>query len=105
MKRLIAILLIASLLLAGCGGPSEPARSDAAVTFVDDLGREVTVDNPQRVAALLGSFADVWVLSGGTLCAAAEDAWDDFGLELDAVNIGGAHSPSLEQLLSASGLS
>ena len=101
MKRLIAILLIASMLLAGCGSPAEPARSDAAVTFVDDLGREVTVDNPQRVAALLGSFADVWVLSGGTLCAAAEDAWEDFGLELDAVNIGGAHSPSLEQLLSA----
>ena len=101
MKKLIAILLIASMLLAGCGGPAEPARSDAAVTFVDDLGREITVDNPQRVAALLGSFADVWVLSGGTLCAAAEDAWDDFGLDLDAVNIGGAHSPSLEQLLSA----
>ena len=101
MKRLIAILLIASMLLAGCGSPAEPERSDDAVTFVDDLGREVTVDNPQRVAALLGSFADVWVLSGGTLCAAAEDAWEDFGLELDAVNIGGAHSPSLEQLLSA----
>ena len=101
MKRLIAILLIASMLLAGCGGTAEPKRSDAAVTFVDDLGREVTVDNPQRVAALLGSFADVWVLSGGTLCAAAEDAWEDFGLDLDAVNIGGAHSPSLEQLLSA----
>lgn len=73
------------------------------MVFTDALGREVSVPkNPQRVAALLGSFADVWVLSGGTLCAAAEDAWEDFSLELpDAVNIGGAHSPNLELLLSA----
>ena len=101
MKKLIAIFLIATVLLAGCGAPAETPASDTAVTFTDDLGREVTVDQPRRVAALLGSFADVWVLSGGTLCAAAEDAWEDFGLELDAVNIGGAHSPNLEQLLSA----
>ena len=71
--------------------------------FIDALGRQVSVQkNPERVAALLGSFADVWVLSGGSLCAASEDAWEDFELDLDgAVNIGGAHSPSLELLLSA----
>jgi len=102
MKRPIAFFLIVSLLLAGCAGQGDSPNSDTAVTFTDDLGREVTVENPRRVAALLGSFADVWILAGGTLCAAAEDAWEDFGLELpDAVNIGGAHSPSLEQLLSA----
>ena len=74
-----------------------------SVTFTDALGREVTVPkSPERVASLLGSFADVWVLAGGNLCAAAEDAWEDFGLELgDAVNLGGAHSPSLELLISA----
>lgn len=71
--------------------------------FTDALGREVSIEKkPERVASLLGSFADVWVLSGGELCAAAEDAWEDFGLELkDAVNIGGAHSPNLELLLYA----
>ena len=102
MKRLIAFFLILCLILAGCGGQGNNQSSDNAVTFTDDLGRQVTVDNPQRVAALLGSFADVWILAGGSLCAAAEDAWEDFGLVLDdAVNIGGAHSPSLELLLSA----
>lgn len=75
---------------------------DAVVGFTDALGRELSIlKNPERVAALLGSFADVWVLSGGTLCAAAEDAWEDFGLESDAVSLGGAHSPSLELLLSS----
>lgn len=99
MKKIL-LLFLSLLLLTGCGAP--PASESPGVTFTDDLGRTVTVDKPQRVAALLGSFADVWVLAGGTLCAAAEDAWEDFGLELDdAVNIGGAHSPNLELLLSA----
>ena len=73
------------------------------VTFTDALGRNVSVpENPKRVAALLGSFADIWTLAGGELCAAADDAWEDFGLTLEgAVNIGGAHSPSLELLISS----
>ena len=94
------IALLSSL--TACGAkPAEP--EEAALSFTDALGREVSVPAaPQRVAALLGSFAEVWVLSGGTVCAAPEDAWDDFGLSLpDAVNIGGAHSPNLELLLSS----
>lgn len=71
--------------------------------MTDALGRTVTITIPPvRVAALLGSFADIWCLAGGTLCAAAEDAWEDFELSLpDAVSLGGAHSPSLELLVSA----
>lgn len=73
------------------------------IKITDALERSVTIPNsPERVAALIGSFADVWILSGGELSAAANDAWEDFGLTLEyAVNIGGAHSPSLEILLSA----
>lgn len=99
MKKFVALIL-ALLMLTGCAGPR--ASGSEGVTFTDALGRTVTVRDPQRVAALLGSFADVWVLAGGSLCAAPEDAWEDFGLTSDtAVDIGGAHSPSLELLLSA----
>ena len=98
MKKLIPILL-SFLLLCGCAA-SEPAPESGGYTFTDDLGRTVTVDEPQRVACLLGSFADVWVLAGGQVAATADDAWDDFGLDLpDAVNLGGTKSPSLEKLL------
>lgn len=78
-------------------------KPGAYVCFNDALGRRVELtEKPQKVAALLGSFADVWYLAGGDVCATAEDAWDDFGLEPEnAVNIGGAHSPSLELLVSA----
>lgn len=102
-RRIFAAILLVSL-LCGCANTAAPTETnpDTAVYFVDDLGRTVTVNQPRRVATLLGSFAEVWTLSGGTVCAAPEDAWDDFGLELpDTIHIGGAHSPSLEQLLSA----
>ena len=58
---------------------------------------------PRRVAALLGSFAQIWMLAGGEICATADDAWDDLGLELpeDAVNLGGTKSLNLELLLAA----
>lgn len=41
------------------------AGADAAYTFTDDLGREVTVESYERVATLLGSYADMWILAGG----------------------------------------
>lgn len=33
-------------------------------TFTDDLGREVSVSSCERTAALLGSYADMWILAG-----------------------------------------
>ena len=102
--KIIAIIIcfsVLSSLLTACS--SEQNEYDqSAVIFTDALGREVSVPKePERVAALIGSFADVWMLAGGSVCATAEDAWDDFGLTLpDAVNIGGAHSPNLELIFS-----
>lgn len=109
------------LLLAGCGaassGPASsaggasaaataPADSGAACTFADDLGREVTLEAaPRRVAALTGSYADIWCTAGGrdTLVASASDAWTDFDLGLgeEVANIGGAMGVSVEELLAA----
>ena len=101
-KRLSAIFLVLCLLLSACGGAGENV-SETAVTFKDDLGRGVTVDRPQRVAALLGSYAQIWMLSGGTVCATADDAWEDLDLDLgdEVVNLGNTKQLSLELLLSA----
>lgn len=106
VNKIFCLVMVFVLLVAvfsGCAVKDGGTDTGDYVTFTDALDRTVTVNkNPQRVAAMLGSFADTWVLAGGTLCAAAEDAWEDFGLGLpDAVNLGGAHSPNLEILLSA----
>lgn len=102
MKRLFVLILIVSLLLTACSSVDSAPFSDG-VTFTDDLGRSVTVDNPRRVAALLGSFAQIWMLAGGEVVATADDAWDDLQLDLpeDAVNLGNTKNLSLELLLSS----
>ena len=104
MKHIIVFVWTLAMLLSitACNNQNKH-ENENTVTFTDALDREVSVaKNPERVAALLGSFADVWTLAGGELCAAAEDAWEDFGLDLEnVVNIGGAHSPSIELLIAS----
>lgn len=121
-QKLTCALLCAALALGltGCAGQSAPgtsagqsgessavqSTSDAeTVTFTDDLGREVTLSSPKRVAALIGSFADVWCLAGGkdTLVAAADDSWTQFdlGLSEEVKNLGAVKTPSQEILLAA----
>ena len=113
MKRKLLLLLMAVLLCTGCQQEvKEPVLGQEIVeeqpetqgyTFTDALGREVTVENPKRVAALLGSYADIWYLAGGEVIASADDAWDDFDLPLpeDAVNLGMTKELSLEKLFEA----
>ena len=116
MKHTLTLPLAAAVLaglLAGCGTPAPAASSPLSgstsvsqgYTFTDDLGRAVTVETPKRVAALIGSFADVWCLAGGqdSLVAAAHDAWTSFDLGLsDAVaDLGAVKEPNLEVLLAA----
>ena len=105
-NRFISILVLSALCFfcfCGCQKNDEKVITDEGVTFTDALGQTVTVANtPQRTAALIGSFADVWSLAGGNVCATVEDAWEDFDLDLeDAQNLGGAHSPSLEALIAS----
>jgi iron complex transport system substrate-binding protein len=79
---------------------------EGPVEFQDDLGRDLSLErNPQRVATLIGSFADIWCLAGGkdTLVATANDTWTSFDLDLDetVANLGAIKEPSLETLIAA----
>lgn len=100
MKKRLLALGLGLMLLCGCGAKEKTMEIDG-VTFTDALGRTVSVEEPQRVACLLGSFAQVWTLAGGDVCATADDAWEDFdlGLSDDVVNLGNIKELSLEKLL------
>ncbi|MBQ6207246.1 MAG: ABC transporter substrate-binding protein, partial [Oscillospiraceae bacterium] len=110
-RRAAFSLALSLIFLASCGAAEvseTPSVANASQTLsvTDDLGRTVAAPRrPQRVAALIGSFADVWSLAGGleTLVAAADDAWTAFELPLgDGVfRLGGVLHPNLETLLSA----
>ena len=109
------ILILLTIFLIGCGNQHTQYRETTIQTieeqneeteehvFTDALGRTVAVNNPKRVAALLGSFADIWYLAGGEIIASADDAWDDFKLPLPegAINLGMTKELSLEKLFEA----
>lgn len=108
MKRIILAFLCAAALLVGCGQEQENeilSVGAGAISFTDDLGRMVSLERPERVAALTGSFADLWCLAGGedTLVAASGDSWTSFGLELPetVTDLGGIKEPDLERLLAS----
>ncbi|MGM9522721.1 MAG: ABC transporter substrate-binding protein [Oscillospiraceae bacterium] len=113
IKRTLVFVLLLSLVLASCAADTGEAEDgsdvshDSAYTisFTDDLGREVTVNSPERVAVMIGSFADIWCLAGGkdSIVAAANDIWTEFdlGLSDDVVNLGSIKSPDMEALISS----
>ena len=102
MKHRILALVLSLCLLCACGAKEETMEKDGFV-FTDHLGRQVSVEEPQRVACLLGSFAHIWTLAGGEVIAAADDAWEDFDLNLsdEVVNLGSTEELSMEKLLAA----
>ena len=90
--KICAVLLALLLLFSGCTVPAEisvttvqTGKNDladphaAVVPFTDSLGNEFdTVPETPRVIALYGSFAQCWLLSGGTLVGVTEDAAEEF---------------------------
>ncbi|MBD5104499.1 MAG: ABC transporter substrate-binding protein [Ruminococcaceae bacterium] len=105
IKRFAVLFaVIVAVLFSGCSGNGSTEKAaEGAIVFTDDLGRTVTVDSPKRVAAFLGSFAEIWYLAGGEIIAAPDDAWEDFDLPLsdETVNLGKINDLSLEMLFTA----
>lgn len=108
MRTVCSVAMALAILLTMTACSEQVSLSpveEASVTVLDDLGRQVSVKQPNRVAALIGSFADIWCLAGGkdTLVAAANDTWTSFDLGLDksVMDLGAVKEPNLEVLLSA----
>ena len=109
-RKLVTILslcLMVCFCLTACGGSQQPAEdqtaSSEAYTFTDALGQEITVNNPQRVVSLMGSFSEIWVLAGGadTLVGTSFDTVDnrDLGLPENIANVGTYQDPNIEEIL------
>lgn len=109
MRKIWTVGFLACLLfLNGCGNTQtlsqeSETQEKSTFSFKDDLGREVTVSEPERVAALIGSFTDIWMLSGGEVTAAANDSWESLQLPLgeEVVNLGSIQEPDIEKLIAS----
>lgn len=110
VTSICALLLVLCLLLSGCSSKQAETTTQTAqtnnndtYTFTDALGQELTVNNPQRVVSLMGSFSEIWVLAGGadTLVGTSADTVDtrDLGLPEDIAIVGTYQNPNIEAIL------
>ena len=105
MKTMVyaGMLLVILNILSGCGvRTSKPAAIAAeGYRFTDALGQEVAVKNPERVVALMGGVAEIWLEAGGRLTGVTDDAFEERGLELseETVSVGKYNSPNAEKII------
>ncbi len=126
-SKTILCTLLAAAMLSGCASSSQTTSSTSAstagsektqssassdqvakteITLNDDLDREVTIERPERVAVLIGSFADLLSDAGGKdqIAAGAHDTWTSFDLGLDpekVQDLGDVKNIAQETLLAA----
>lgn len=116
-KFALPLLLCLLLSLAACGGQTPDAgQAQSGETQMEetqnDAGETLTIEDaagdtltfaacPMRVAALSGSFGEIWLNAGGTLVATTKDAITERDLDLgeDVQIVGTIKDPDLEAIL------
>jgi len=98
IRLVIGVFIILSLLIAmsvGCGQPSLPA------TFVDDMGREVTIDEiPQRIVSHVPSITEtLFALGLGERVVGVSDYCDYPEEAKLKPSVGNYFNPSIERIV------
>ncbi len=99
MKKYIAALLVIVLLISGsgCSGQSE---GRVGIEITDIYGSTACLAADARVVSCYASFAECWLLSGGTLAGVTEDAVAEHNLDVGGAEmIGTVKQPSLEKIV------
>jgi len=109
-KRCLWFLLILSILaVTACSsqGSGESQFFETIdtnyYTFTDSLKRTVTLkEKPKKVASLVGSYAETWLLAGGQLAGVTDDVITERKMNLpeNTKILGTIKEPNLEEVLS-----
>lgn len=107
--RLLTLLVITSLsvfILTGCKGKEETQPSNNNYySFTDSLENNVNLENkPERVVSLVGSYAETWILAGGSPVGVTNDVISEREMDLpESTNIVGTiKEPNLEEIIGLS---
>ena len=99
MKKLFLIFTVVCLLISSVSCAKPKTDSDGA-EITDTLGNTVKLSEEAKVVSLYASFADCWMLSGGTLVGVTEDAEEEHKLDIGKAEIvGSVKQPSLEKIV------
>ncbi len=98
---MLSLFLICCLGLSlfGCG--NQATDSQGTIPITDAFGNTVYLHENARVVSGYASFAECWMLAGGTLVGVTEDAVTEHGLQVeDAEIIGTVKHIDMEKLVS-----
>lgn len=107
MKRFLAAAVSAAILFAvtGCAGGENTAQTDSSISAgsvsqAEEVMTESGSTEPKDVkaVALSRNAARMWMLAGGELIAAADEAQDLPGIPKDLVWIGSENEPDLKNI-------
>ncbi len=101
MKKILSLLLLISVLVpfTACSVRDVPDNQDG-VQVTDALGNTAYLSTESKVVSCYASFAECWLLSGGTLAGVTEDAVSEHGLSVgDAEIVGTVKHIDLEKLI------
>lgn len=102
MKKLSILTLILCMLVSitGCSTQTTDSTQEE-IAITDSLENTEYLSKDARVVSCFASFADMWLLSGGSLVGVTDDAISDRGLDVgDAEIIGTVKHIDLEKVVS-----
>ena len=90
MKRILSLFFVLLLFFSftACD-EKEPSSLPDSVVVTDAFGTSVNLSSDARVVSCYGSFADCWLLSGGKLVGATDDAVEEGIVSSEAISVVG----------------
>lgn len=104
LNFLLITILLLTMFVAGCGSEkknaSRPGDDSAAFTFVDDIGRKVTVIKPERLVSLTPSSTEIlFALGLGDKVVGVDDYSNYPAAALKIDKVGAYDKPILEKIV------
>ncbi|NLZ72650.1 MAG: ABC transporter substrate-binding protein, partial [Bacteroidales bacterium] len=109
VARVFSLLLVIGLctqVLTGCKAqPEANVNNEYYYSFTDALKNTVHLEaKPQRVVSLVGSYAETWLLAGGSLVGVTNDVISERKMDLpeETQMVGTIKDPNLEEVINLS---
>lgn len=93
------IFIMCCIIFAGCGAEIKNSESSDGITITDSDNNSTIIPKNAKTAVCYGSFAECWLLSGGTLAGVTADALSERKLDVgEAETIGTVKEINVEKL-------
>ena len=104
MRKSIGLLALLTALFLLCSCSVQPISEEKQISFTDSMNHLISIDkNPETVAVLFSSYAEIWNLAGGTVSVTVGESVERgfASAETRLVDDGAGKTIDMELLLAA----